>query len=127
MRGMYAGWHLTMDCLVESQEAVHHLGDRAFLDMFLCDLVALLKMNVLGGPHMYEVLCDPLGDDDGGLTGAVVLSTSHLSIHTWPLRKCFSLDVFSCKEFEEEVVQALARERFGVVSRASHWIVRNWP
>jgi S-adenosylmethionine decarboxylase len=34
--------------------------------------------------------------DGGGVTGAVVLSESHLSIHTWPERRYVTIDVYVC-------------------------------
>ena len=38
--------------------------------------------------------------DEGGVTGICVLSTSHCSIHTWPLRPFFVMDVYSCRDFD---------------------------
>lgn len=38
--------------------------------------------------------------DTGGITGFVPISTSHCSIHTWPLENEAVLDVYSCKGFE---------------------------
>jgi S-adenosylmethionine decarboxylase len=32
----------------------------------------------------------------GGITGTVVLSESHVSIHTWPERRYVTLDVYVC-------------------------------
>jgi S-adenosylmethionine decarboxylase len=32
----------------------------------------------------------------GGVTGAVVLSESHLSVHTWPEHRYVTLDVYVC-------------------------------
>ena len=34
--------------------------------------------------------------EGGGVTGAVVLSESHLSIHTWPEHRYATLDVYVC-------------------------------
>ncbi len=33
---------------------------------------------------------------DGGITGVVIVSESHLTIHTWPERRYVNLDVFFC-------------------------------
>jgi S-adenosylmethionine decarboxylase len=41
-----------------------------------------------------------------------VLSTSHFAIHTWPLRSFFVMDVYSCRDFDDQVVRDLVKERF---------------
>lgn len=33
---------------------------------------------------------------EGGITGAVIVSESHLTIHTWPEKRYVNLDVFFC-------------------------------
>lgn len=86
---------------------------------FLEALVHALGMRALGNPHMYEVeeSIEKLGaepfEDEGGVTGVAVLSTSHCSIHTWPLREhtpeqeMFVLDVYSCRDFDPAVVERM--------------------
>ena len=66
-------------------------------------------------------------DIGGTVTGMVVISTSHIGIHTWPLRNRFSMDVFSCREYNEDDVQTFLKERMNVKKRSSHWIRRVWP
>jgi S-adenosylmethionine/arginine decarboxylase-like enzyme len=81
----------------------------------LRELIGVLGMRMLGEPHLYEVETEiaKLGvepfEDEGGVTGVCVLSTSHCAIHTWPLRPYFVLDVYSCRDFElDEVERHLA-------------------
>ena len=92
------------------------LGSAASVEATLRDLVELLGMRLLGAPHLYEVETEiaKLGvepfEDEGGVTGICVLSTSHCSIHTWPLRPFFVMDVYSCRDFDADLVeQHLAR------------------
>lgn len=86
---------------------------------FLTDLVQGLGMRPLGDTHMYEVEeeIQKLGvepfEDEGGVTGVCVLSTSHCAIHTWPLRSYFVMDVYSCRDFDPALVRGLAVERLG--------------
>jgi len=130
MQDMYAGWHLTFDAFVKS-ECSNRLNDSEFLEQMFRDLVDVLDMEILVEPTFKAVPLDPskveTDLDEGGVTGTVVITTSHLSVHTWPLRKRFSLDVFSCKKFDPEKVEKLVTERLGVTRRALRWIPRNWP
>lgn len=88
------------------------------VERFLEDLVERLGMRCLGKPHTYEVeeAIHKLGaepfEDEGGTTGIVVLSTSHCAIHTWPLRSEFVMDVYSCRDFESQAVEAALRDHF---------------
>jgi S-adenosylmethionine decarboxylase len=93
------------------------LADAKLVETMLGQLVDLLGMRLLGQPHLYEVEAEiaKLGvepfEDEGGVTGVCVLSTSHCAIHTWPLRPFFVMDVFSCRDFEPALVeQHLARK-----------------
>jgi S-adenosylmethionine decarboxylase len=95
------------------------LGDASAVEGTLRELVELLGMRLLGAPHMYEVETEiaKLGvepfEDEGGVTGVCVLSTSHCSIHTWPLRPFFVMDVYSCRDFDPAVVESHLTKRLG--------------
>lgn len=41
--------------------------------------------------------------DGGGVSGAVILAESHMSIHTWPERDFVSLDIFVCGNCDPEL------------------------
>lgn len=130
MQDTFAGWHLAYDAIVHPDHA-EKLGDVAFLERAILDLVELLEMEVLVPPTFKEVALAPtkVGEpgDDGGVTGTCVITTSHVSVHTWPLRQRFCLDVFSCREFGEREVRDFLWERFNVKRRSSHWLKRLWP
>jgi S-adenosylmethionine decarboxylase len=95
------------------------LGRASIVESMLRDLVAILGMRVLGDPHMYEVELEiaKLGaepfEDEGGVTGVCVLSTSHCAIHTWPLQPFFVMDVYSCRDFDPGRVRGHLEERLG--------------
>jgi S-adenosylmethionine/arginine decarboxylase-like enzyme len=92
------------------------LGNAKNIEGMLRELIDILGMRILGTPHMYEVETEiaKLGvepfEDEGGVTGVCVLSTSHCTIHTWPLRPFFVMDVYSCRDFDPaKVEQHLAK------------------
>lgn len=72
--------------------------------LFLLGLAEKLQMHVMTNPSIFEF---PLmeGQDFAGITGIVILSTSHVSVHTYPERRFnngyfVSLDVYSCTPYE---------------------------
>lgn len=79
-------------------------------------------MRVLG-EQVYDVPLEisKLGkepfEDEGGIMCAVVLSTSHCNIHTWPLKNFFVCDVYSCRDFDVGVVEEVLAQRLLVVRR----------
>jgi len=93
------------------------------LNLWLTDLVHKVGMEVLHGPH--SVYCDHKGNE--GITGTVVLSTSHASIHIWdtPDPKQFQFDIYSCKEFSPESVLNHIDEKFDLVNCTWQLIDRN--
>lgn len=109
------------------------LGSGGRVELFLVDLVRQLGMRQLGQAHIYDVVQDieKLGvepfEDEGGVTGFIVLSTSHCSIHTWPLRardrtrEMFVLDVYSCRYFEMSAVFELLSVHFESLPRDNCW------
>jgi S-adenosylmethionine decarboxylase len=95
------------------------MGDAKIVETMLVDLVDVLGMRILDKAHMYEVETEisKLGvepfEDEGGVTGVCVLSTSHCSIHTWPLRPFFVMDVYSCRDFDTAEVERFLAARLG--------------
>jgi S-adenosylmethionine/arginine decarboxylase-like enzyme len=69
---------------------------------WLIDLVEKIQMKILIGP--FSVDCKTLGNE--GITGALVIETSHLSGHCWHLvdRPFLMWDVYSCVVYDPEVV-----------------------
>jgi S-adenosylmethionine decarboxylase len=95
------------------------LGNAKVVESALRELIGILGMRMLGEPHLYEVETEisKLGvepfEDEGGVTGVCVLSTSHCAIHTWPLRPFFVMDVYSCRDFEPSEVEQHLAKRLG--------------
>jgi len=72
------------------------------INKWLIDLVKKLNMNILMGP--YSIYCNKEGNK--GITGFVIIETSHIVIHIWdeldiPIAQ---LDVYTCGELSEKDV-----------------------
>jgi S-adenosylmethionine/arginine decarboxylase-like enzyme len=124
-----AGLHLILDGYV-SDSAVFNRD--ALRDLFV-QLAAALEMKIIMGPEFLEVELDPsklqsdVFQDEGGITGMCVISTSHMSIHCWPIRKCFSMDVFSCKNFSATTAVSLIKDKLGVTEATIFDVDRYFP
>lgn len=128
-----AGLHIIMDARV--------VDPAVFTPERLTDLfhkvVGALDMKPLDKVQVYEVPCDPSilervkrtgqFEDEGGISTIQVISTSHLSLHAWPLQKFFSLDAFSCKDFNAELALSIIRETLHVRSESTLVVRRRKP
>jgi S-adenosylmethionine/arginine decarboxylase-like enzyme len=96
------------------------LGNAGVVRQFLIDLVFRVGMQPLGEPMLHDVPVEisKLGrepfEDEGGISALACLSTSHVAIHTWPLRSEFHLDLYSCRFYNPQAVLDFINEVFHV-------------
>jgi S-adenosylmethionine decarboxylase len=83
-------------------------GKHIIIDAFECDSAGLNDIKFLEGMCTkaaldadMEILYSYFHQfEPQGVTGVLVLSTSHLSIHTWPEEGYVSLDFYTCGNLE---------------------------
>jgi S-adenosylmethionine/arginine decarboxylase-like enzyme len=128
-----AGTHLIMDAYVRDSEVF----TKERLERMFSQLIRALEMEPLAEAQFYEVPVDPAVlervqrtgqfEDEGGITGFQVISTSHMSLHAWPLQAFFSLDAFSCRPFNAELAASIIKETLGVKSDNTTILQRTKP
>ncbi len=76
----------------------------------LYDIVKKSGMNAVGEKfHQFK---------PSGVTGIILLSESHISVHTWPEKRFIAMDIFSCagrKKAEaaiESAIECFTHERY---------------
>ncbi|HIE59551.1 MAG TPA: adenosylmethionine decarboxylase [Persephonella sp.] len=102
------GPHLMVDGYNASYEKLASVeAITNFLDM----LPAQIEMTKIMPPYVFKY---DGGDkpEDWGVSGFVIIAESHISIHTFPEKKYFSIDIFSCKEFDIEKALNIIKEYF---------------
>jgi deoxyhypusine synthase len=78
----------------------------------LSDYPTAIGMTKIGGPYMFEYQApDPAYS---GVSGLVVIAESHIAIHTFPELDYFTMDIFSCKNFDHETAIDYIRNAFDV-------------
>lgn len=88
------------------------LVDVRLIGSMLVDAVVAVGMRPLASPHIYDIRLalqqqgfEPDPEEPEGVTGIVVLSTSHAAVHTWPHRNFAYFDLFSCRDFAADDVE----------------------
>jgi len=97
-RERHFGVHLTLDGYGGSP---HRLGDPSAVRAWLDELPESLGMTKLADPLLVEV-GRRSEKDTGGITGFVLIAESHISIHTFPMRRFASADVYTCQNHLDE-------------------------
>lgn len=125
------GMHLMLDAY-ESDPV--RLDDMKLVFKFLDTAPEVVGMHKISSPIVVNADESAKGKDPGGITGFVLIAESHISIHTFPKRGFFTLDVYSCNNFEDQVDKLMAyiKETFGygehelqIVRRGLKYPVKN--
>lgn len=79
---------------------------------FLDTLPAEIGMTKIMPPYVFKY---DGGDkpEDWGVSGFVIIAESHISIHTFPEKGYFSIDIFSCKDFDIPAALEIIKSFFG--------------
>ncbi|MCB9555622.1 MAG: S-adenosylmethionine decarboxylase [Deltaproteobacteria bacterium] len=122
-----SGLHLLLDGYVRDGKT---LNPETICNLF-DNLVAELGMQYLQPPTAVRVPLDPdklqTGDDEGGWSVICQITTSHISLHGWPLRGAFMMDIFSCKDFNADRARVLVEEALGVTDCKVNVVRRTDP
>lgn len=81
------------------------LNDFKNLERSFRDTVAHFGLQALGEPHLHQF-------EPQGLTGMILLSESHISIHTWPEHGSAAVDVFTCGGRDSSAIAYFFCKRF---------------
>lgn len=110
--------HLILNAIVASP-----INDEESCKKFLTDLVEVVDMEILVPAS--AKYCDIPGNE--GVTGTVIITTSHMSIHIWPQqpKPYIRMDVYSCKDFDKEKVLKFVDDAMNIVECDCVLIDRN--
>jgi S-adenosylmethionine decarboxylase len=89
------GNHLLFDGICVSGELI---DKEEIIEKFLVDVVDLIEMRAISEPIVIKH--ESVDERESGITGTIILADSNITIHTYPKKKWFSLDIYSCKEFD---------------------------
>jgi S-adenosylmethionine decarboxylase len=115
------GEHLTIDGYDGDPEK---LNDRDLVLNCLNELPERLGMTKLSEPQVYFAPGNS-GKDPGGWSGFIIVAESHISIHTFPLRRFISIDVYSCKNgMNISLIRDYFKEKFSLQEIETNFIRR---
>jgi len=101
------GQHLIMDI---SNCNINKLMDINLTYDFLLEVPKRLDMVTMTLPYVVKWL--DKGSTMAGISGFIMIAESHISIHTYPIRKILYADVFSCRGFNTKRIIELFLKTF---------------
>ncbi|MDP2641363.1 MAG: adenosylmethionine decarboxylase [Candidatus Yanofskybacteria bacterium] len=99
------GKHLVADIYGAPKE---QLANYEGVFRLLMELPSVVNMHMLTSP--YVVIADPEKKMEWGVSGFVMIQESHISCHTWPEKGYVSMDIYSCKDFDDNQLVAFLKQ-----------------
>ncbi len=115
------GNHLIIDAYGCNRKHIDNVG---IIRIFLKELAQKIDMKIIDGPKVIKHEAD--NKEERGVTGFTILAESHISIHTYPEKGFFSLDIFTCKEFDLENAKNFVKRTFSVKKLKDFLIKREY-
>jgi len=101
--------HFVMDGYTDTPDLI---SDKDLIRTFLTECPDQIKMTKISEPQIITYKGPIPGD--WGISGIVLIAESHISIHTFPDRLFFNIDIFSCKDFDVDLVIEQIQHNFSV-------------
>jgi len=114
------GKHLILDA---AGAGAHTIRNPTLIYDFTKTLVKRIDMVAYGNPHIVRFG----SGNKAGYTLVQLIETSNICAHFVEENNSMYLDVFSCKDFDAEVVKDTVKEFFGAERINTHLLVRQAP
>lgn len=112
----YWGYHLILDC-----SGCSSITDKSHIENFVQDTVRSIGMVTHGDPQIEYLLP---GTDNEGYSVLQMITTSNLTAHFVTKSNSAYIDVFSCKEFDTNIVKQKVDDYFAPNNISIHFLKR---
>lgn len=96
------GKHLIVDI-----HECKHMPTHSELYNFIDHIVELVHMRKLISPYIVKG-----APNNPGITGFIIIETSHISIHTFETTNTIAMDLYSCKTFNHQIILKEVKKAF---------------
>lgn len=114
------GYHLLLDCTAGQ---LHSVRDKELIRSFVKELVVAIDMTPFGEPWVERFATHDM--DKTGVSFCQMIETSNITGHFIDKDGNFYLDIFSCKEFNNDTVIGLVVKYFNPEKVRMHFISRD--
>lgn len=93
--------HVMLDCYGSTQSL---LDDLKYINKVMNEIPYIMGLKAVTPPHLVPYYYGKVKKDEG-TSAYVLLEGGHLTIHAFPLRQCYFVDLFSPEEFDNKVLE----------------------
>lgn len=116
----YWGYHLMLDC---GGCDFNSMTNKQHLQKFIKELVNAIGMTAVGEPWIERTAIGM--PDKEGFSLYQLIVTSNISAHFVDFSRQIYLDVFSCKEYDQEIVKKIVENYFSPTRIKMNFLYRN--
>ena len=118
---MKNGKHLILDAYECNYDL---LWDINLIKDTLLKVTDMIGLRPLSDTLIYEVNELMINKESVGITGGIIFMESHFTFHTFPERRYFSGDIYSCNTFDHEQVVKYISKLFNAKSKDITILIR---
>ena len=85
------------------------LDSEQFVRQMLDELPGIIGMQKISEPTAFRYYAEK--EDEGGVSGVVIIAESHIAIHTYPKKQLVKTDVVSCRAFNVHLAEEYLKSR----------------
>lgn len=119
VRNQFWGYHLILNC---SGCKIEYMRNKDNVYKWITKLVKDIDMEPIGEPSIEYTASHDI--DKAGFTAIQVIVTSSITAHFVDNAGHIYLDVFSCKEFDQAIVEKSVKDSFYATKIAKFFITR---
>ena len=82
-----------------------NLNDKSLMEKAFKRLADFMEMHTIAGPVIVRYVGEENSPSGEGLSGFMIIAESHVSMHTDIRTNYLSIDVYSCKKFDVDVIE----------------------
>ncbi|MCL0074469.1 S-adenosylmethionine decarboxylase [Dehalococcoidia bacterium] len=98
------------------------MRDTEFIYHFLDTYPRQIGMTKVSTPQVSQY--ESLNPKEQGVSGFILLAESHISIHVFPELSYVNIDIFSCNDFQSDLVISGLQQQFGLTDVKSYVLNR---
>ena len=99
--------HTMLDCYGANQ---NQLNDIKHINDLLNKLVYVLKLNPICPPQLIPYYYGKVKEDIG-ISAFILLEGGHITIHTFPIRECYFVDILADLDYDEHIAKDFLLKR----------------